>query len=306
MVKVSVIIPTYKRSTVICRAVDSVLAQTLDSVEVIVVDDNGIGTEAGIKTAEVMEKNYSDITKVHYIQHEKNKNGSAARNTGIRAAHGEFISFLDDDDIYLPERLEKMVARLEELGSEWGACYTGYVKNMKNGGKQYSAEKNEGDLFKQALMRSLYIGSGSNLFFRKSVVDDIGEFNETFKRNQDLEYLIRVLAKYKMAYVDSVEMEIFYDVRTVSLTDEQSQERERIFRKNFDPYLNLLSDKEKREVKIMYALDNARNALQRKKPGRALRIIRSEKVPMRVLAEYARYVRNRMRDKTSYGFVVEL
>ena len=115
MVKVSVIIPTYKRSTVICRAVDSVLAQTLDSVEVIVVDDNGIGTEAGIKTAEVMEKNYSDNTKVHYIQHEKNKNGSAARNTGIRAAHGEFISFLDDDDIYLPERLEKMVARCMEI-----------------------------------------------------------------------------------------------------------------------------------------------------------------------------------------------
>ena len=100
---------------------------------------------------------YKDDDRVKYLQHEINKNGSAARNTGIRVAVGKYISFLDDDDIYLPMRLEKMYNKMETLDDSWGACYTGYIKNMENGTKQFSAEKNEGDLFRQALMRSLYI-----------------------------------------------------------------------------------------------------------------------------------------------------
>jgi len=202
-VKVSVIVPTYKRSEDIARAVDSVLAQTIDSFEVIVVDDNGVGTEDGEKTAEVMKK-YEGDTRVKYLRHEVNKNGSAARNTGIRASEGDYISFLDDDDTYCPGRLLAMYNKLESLDDSWGACYTGYVKYMANGKKQYSAEKNEGDLFLQALMRSLYIGSGSNLFFSRKAVEDIGLFDESFRRNQDLEYLARILKKYKMAYVDEV------------------------------------------------------------------------------------------------------
>lgn len=302
MVKVSVIIPTYKRSEVICRAVDSVLAQTLDSIEVLVVDDNGIGTEHGMKTAEVMDK-YRGNGKVRYFQHEENRNGSAARNTGINASRGEYISFLDDDDIYCPERLRKMADKMDSLDSCWGACYTGYVKNMKNGTRQFSAEKNEGDLFKQALMRSLFIGSGSNLFFRRSVIEEIGPFNESFRRNQDLEYLIRVLDKYKMAYVDEVLMETFNDARNTVITNEQSQEREALFRKEFAPYLEKLSDKEKREVLIMYAIDYARTLLQRKEYKKALDVLRNEKVPASVLAKYAGYVLNRVVTKTSYGFM---
>lgn len=107
-VKVSVIIPTYRRTEDITRALDSVLAQTLEAVEVIVVDDNGIGSECGIATETAMRP-YIDSKRITYIQHEKNKNGSAARNTGIKVAKGKYISFLDDDDIYRPDRLEKCV-----------------------------------------------------------------------------------------------------------------------------------------------------------------------------------------------------
>ena len=110
MVKVSVIIPTYHRSECIVRAVDSVLSQTLQDIEVIVVDDNGKATDEGEKTAKIMA-GYTNNPKVIYLRHDVNKNGAAARNTGIRNAAGEYISFLDDDDIYLPQRLELMVER---------------------------------------------------------------------------------------------------------------------------------------------------------------------------------------------------
>lgn len=302
---VSVIIPTYRRSQDIARAVDSVLSQTFKDFEVIVVDDNGIGTEEGDKTAAVMSR-YAGEERVIYLRHEQNKNGAAARNTGIAAAKGRYISFLDDDDIYLSQRLCRMVEKMETLDESWGACYSAYVKNMKDGSRQYSAEKSEGDVFLQVLMRSLYIGTGSNLFFRKTAMDEIGEFDVSFRRNQDLEYLTRITGKYKMAYVDEVLMEAFYDIRTVSLTFEQTCERERLFRERFAHHLDGLSQKQKREVLIMYELDWIRLCIQKRKLFAAMETALKARIPLRVYWDYLCYAWNRKKNKTSYGFVVKL
>ena len=96
-IKVSVIITTYKRADMLSRAINSVLNQTYKNIEVIVVDDNGNGSEYRLKTEIIMNK-YSQIDNLKYIKHKENKNGSAARNTGIREATGDIICFLDDDD----------------------------------------------------------------------------------------------------------------------------------------------------------------------------------------------------------------
>ena len=304
-IKVSVIIPTYKRSEDITRAVDSVLAQTLKEFEVIVVDDNGIGTEGGEKTAEVMKK-YEGDDRVIYLRHEQNQNGAAARNTGIKAARGEYVAFLDDDDAYMPERLEKMCQKMDALSDEWGACYTGYVKNKANGTKQYSNEKAEGDVFLQVLMRSLYIGTGSNLFFRKKAMDDIGLFDVSFRRNQDLEYLVRITKKYKMAYVDEVLMQAFYDIRTAHSTFEQSCEREALFREKFKHHLDALDKKSRREVLCMYDLDWIRLCIARKNYGAVLKTVLKAKIPLKVYFNYLAYARDRAKNKTSYGFVVKI
>lgn len=304
-VKVSVIIPTYKRSEDIQRAVNSVLAQTIDSFEVIVVDDNGIGTVDGEKTAQKMAA-YDNDKRVIYCKHEVNRNGAAARNTGIAAARGKYIAFLDDDDTFRPERLQRMYEKMEMLDDSWGACYTGYVKHMPNGTDQYSAERKEGDLFVQALMRALYIGTGSNLFFRKSVVDDIGFFDVNFRRNQDLEYLVRVLKKYKMAYVDEVLMDAYYDIRINHMTFEQSWEREQKFRENFACHLDELSQKQKREVLIVYELDWLRLCIAKKKYGAAVKTAQRAHIPLKVYWRYFKYILDRMKNKSSYGFVVEI
>lgn len=304
-IKVSVIIPTYKRSEDICRAVDSVLAQTLKEFEVIVVDDNGIDTEGGEKTAEVMKK-YEGDEKVIYLRHEQNKNGAAARNTGIKKARGEYIAFLDDDDIFMPDRLLKMVEKMDGLDSSYGACYTAYEKLMPDGTKQYSAEKSEGDVYLQVLMRSLYIGTGSNLFFRKSAMDDIGLFDESFRRNQDLEYLARITKKYKMAYVDEVLMCAIYDIRTNILSFEQSVEREKLFREKFAEHINELDEKSRREVLCMYELDWIRFCIGRKKMGAAIKTAVKAKIPLKVYIDYLKYAQNRKKTRTSYGFVVKI
>ena len=300
-VKVSVIIPTYKRSVDIERALKSVLDQTLDQFEVIIVDDNGIGTEEGQKTAAIVNK-YKFDDRVIYIQHDVNKNGAFARNTGIKIARGEFISFLDDDDIYRPERLEKMYQYMCRLDQEWGACYTGYVKHRKQG-DQYSAETVSGNVYVQALMRSLYIGSGSNMFFRTSVVKEVGFFNESFIRNQDMEYLIRVLKKYKMAYLDEVLLEMFYDIRQKRYSQEEWDKIEQDFYDSFAPYLQGLSQEEQNKVKCMYSVDELRHAIEYRNWKRTFSILFSGRIPVRVLLKYIKYVANRWKTNTCYGFM---
>ena len=305
MKKVSVIIPTYKRSQDIQRAVDSVLNQDYPQFEVIVVDDNGVASPDGELTKLKMQK-YEHDSRVKYLRHKVNKNGSAARNTGLNAAEGDYISFLDDDDAYRPSRLSKLVAKMESLGPEWGACYSSYVKIFEDGRIQNSGEKVEGDIFIQTLMRSFYLGSGSNIFVRRSVIDDIGLFDETFLRNQDLEFLIRVTKRYKMAYVDDILMEAYYDIRTTKLSIDQYEDKEKYFLQKFGPDIDSVSDKEKHAIFAMYDLDWIRLCLEKKCYGRALKTVLRGRIPLSAYVGYLKYAYDRKRTGLCYGYVVKL
>ena len=196
---VSVIIPTYKRPDTLDRAINSVLNQTYPNVEVIVVDDNNPDTEGRRLTEEKMSM-FAGNPRVKYIKHEKNKNGSAARNTGARNSKAKYIAFLDDDDEFFPEKIEAQVKRLEDLPEEYAVCYTKVVMEKENGTIRESSEDREGDLFFDALTRKLSFNAGSNLFIRKDAFDSIGGFDETFRRSQDKEVVTRLLRQYKIAF----------------------------------------------------------------------------------------------------------
>lgn len=105
---VSVVIPTYSRNIALTRAIDSVLMQTHEKLEIIVVDDNPPESEWRKSTQEIMQR-YVGNPKIYYIQNHHNLGGSGARNVGIEAAKGEYIAFLDDDDEYMPEKVEKQL-----------------------------------------------------------------------------------------------------------------------------------------------------------------------------------------------------
>ena len=182
---VSVIIPTYKRPDVLERAIDSVLNQTYERIEVIVVDDNAPYTSSRVETELVMGK-YKGNGKVKYIQHPENRNGSAARNTGISQANGKYIAFLDDDDEFLERKLELQVLRLEELGESWGVCYTHFVRKKNGRLLDGGIEQREGLLTAEILKGSFYISAGSNLLVRKDLVETIGGFNESFRDDKIL------------------------------------------------------------------------------------------------------------------------
>lgn len=201
---VSIIIPTYARPDNLCRAIDSVLAQTYTPIEILVVDDNGIGTPYQIETEKLLES-YITANKIIYLKHEVNKNGSAARNTGSRASHGQFIGYLDDDDIFYPDKIAKQVECLITARKK-NPQIAGVYCNIKMLGykkEEYKLLNHlEGNLSEALLMGEIRFNS-STILITKEAFNSINGWDERFLRHQDWEFCIRFFRKYEMTIADS-------------------------------------------------------------------------------------------------------
>lgn len=195
---VSVIIPTYNNRGLLCQSIETALSQDYRRIEVIVVDDNDPSSIARRETEAQMQL-YQDNLRVRYLKHSKNINGAAARNTGIKAAKGDLIAFLDDDDEFLPGKITAQVAFLEQH-NEYQAVYNLATVNGHSV-KTYPFEgnatipllKNETKMFTPTLM------------FWKYTLDEIGGFDESFRRHQDYELLLKFFGKgYKIGCLQEV------------------------------------------------------------------------------------------------------
>ena len=204
---VSVIIPTYRGADKICRAVDSVLSQTYTDIEVIVVDDNGKGSDAQKLTEQAMLR-YKDDSRVKYIAHPVNKNGSAARNTGIAASKGSLIAFLDDDDVFLPQKTAVQVELFNGLSDEYGLVYGSFVERISDSAsREILADSTEDFLYK--FLCNETIACSSTVMIRRPVLDKVKRWDESFFRHQDLEFFARIAYNYKVSCVQDICVEKF-------------------------------------------------------------------------------------------------
>lgn len=188
---VSVIITTFNGDHKLVRAINSVIMQTYNNVEVIVVDDNGNNTPSRKKT-ELMMSQFSSDNRVKYLKHSENMNGAVARNTGIQSARGKYIAFLDDDDIYDKQRIEKCVNKAESVEGN-NAVITGVltISNMLCINK-YIPSQTGLDFHTEILKSHGALGSGSNIFVPLEAIKCIGGFDERFRRFQDVEFMVRI------------------------------------------------------------------------------------------------------------------
>ena len=186
--RVSVIIPTYNRAHVVDRAIRSVLGQTYQDFEIIVVDDGSTDN-----TEEVV-KSFNDF-RIRYIRHDENRGGSAARNTGIRAARGEFIAFLDSDDEWLREKLAKQMV-LISTDQDCGAVYTNLL-HFSNSGSAKVVMRNqpEGWILKDLLVSNV-VGSTSSVVVKRECFSKAGLFDEKLPSCQDWDIWIRIARHY--------------------------------------------------------------------------------------------------------------
>ena len=301
---VSVVIPTYGRPDYLKRAVESVLNQTYKEIEVIVVDDNNPDTLDRSATMKTMEA-YSQNSKVIYLMHEFNKNGSAARNTGINASSGNYICFLDDDDEMLSERIEKFVRKMETLDKSWGACYSNFIKLKPNGEKNYCGERRTGDLYVEALMRSMYFCPGSNLFVRADAVKAIGGFDEDFKRNQDLEFLARLLEHNKLAFVDDQTLIIHYEDKVDSKAKyENLVALDEFYLNKFKSRIDALTPAYKKKIYQYIALDRFKYSIRLGRTKDGWINCRKNHVTVPLLIRYIFYMGYRAITKKSVGFKI--
>lgn len=192
---VSVIIPTYDRANLIDKAIKSVLNQTYKDLEIIVVDDGSTDN------TEETVKNFTDF-KIHYICHKHNRWASAARNTGIKASRGEYIAFLDSDDEWLPEKLDKQMKTFIGESSEVGVAYTGdyYVDEKDKGIKKVHIPRKERYIYGE-LLAGDYVGTPSALLAKKECFTKVGLFDEDLPACEDYDMWFRIAKYYKFRYV---------------------------------------------------------------------------------------------------------
>jgi len=208
MPRISVVIPTYNQADTISRAIDSALAQTVSDLEVLVVDDASTDTTEQVVTA------YED-RRVTLLTHENNRGGAAARNTGIEAAVGDYIAFLDSDDEWCEKKIERQFDELSDRPDDYVASYcdiveqrTGWqkllyelTKRLIPGFKKSSTNEGGSELIREIHADRFHLGGASTLLVERETVEAINGFNERFPRHQDLEFLVRILRRGKIAYV---------------------------------------------------------------------------------------------------------
>lgn len=153
---VSVIIPTYKRVKYLERALNSVLNQTYNNIEIIIIDDNDPESNYRIETSELVNRYMKLHENIIYFKLEKNSGGCIARNKGIEIANGKYISFLDDDDLFHEEKIEKQVKRIESHDGKVAVvgCFARII-DKKGNVKRIEKEEIKGNVFFEQLRKNV-------------------------------------------------------------------------------------------------------------------------------------------------------
>ncbi len=190
---VSVVIPSYNRRSLVIDAIESALEQEYPAVEVIVVDD---GSTDG--TGDFLKEEYGD--RIRYV-YQENSGESAARNHGAGKARGEYLVFLDSDDLLCPDAIGKLYSAIKRTGYP-----ASYGRARYDDGEPLNVFKRlgsmpEGDVL-DTIVDEKFLNN-CNYMIRRDVLAELGGYDETLKNHVDLELFLRLASKIKFAYTAS-------------------------------------------------------------------------------------------------------
>jgi glycosyltransferase involved in cell wall biosynthesis len=181
---VSIIIPTYNRGYILETTIDSVLSQEYPDFEILIVDDGSTDS-----TEEIVRSKKD--ARISYIKHDRNKGISSSRNTGLRKARGEYMAFLDSDDLWYPQKLVKQIEVFIKYPKADFVFTNGYYK--KEGDLLFKTDKGSSFLAQDENHFPLkdIVTLPSSWMFRKSVFEKTGGFDESFFRWEDGDFFVR-------------------------------------------------------------------------------------------------------------------
>ena len=197
---VSVVLPTYRRPDLIERALATVRAQTFSDWELLVIDDNGLGSEPQVATEAVVAALAAADPRVSYRAHPRNRGACAARNTGIGAARGRFVAFLDDDDAWRPEKLARQVRCFESADPATTLVYGG-LEVVEADGRRRAVPADGTAHRGRALLLRNGIGTTSLVLCRREALHAVGGFDEELPAMQDYDLYVRLADRGPFACV---------------------------------------------------------------------------------------------------------
>jgi glycosyltransferase involved in cell wall biosynthesis len=191
-VEVSVIIPTYNRSSFLIQAVESVLDQSFRNFELLIIDDGSID-----ETKDIL-KRFGE--RINYI-YQEHKGVSKARNLGIKLSKGRFISFLDSDDLWKKEKLARQIEVFNQ-NKELMICYTNeiWIRKGRFVNPKKKHQKYSGWIFDKCL--PLCIVSLSSAMIKREVFDEIGLFDEKLLACEDYDFWLRASRRYFFYFIE--------------------------------------------------------------------------------------------------------
>jgi glycosyltransferase involved in cell wall biosynthesis len=193
---VSAVIPTYNRADHVGGAIDSVLAQTHDDIEAVVVND---GSEDDTR-ATLAE--YADDDRVRVLHNDENRGIAHTFNRAVEAAAGEFVGILGDDDRWRPPKIERQLARFDDLDDDYCCVYTGGVRIDSSGRVVTRIDPHaEGTVYPDVFLEFDLLPHSSHLVRRDALLE-VGGFDPEFPHAVDWDVNIRLAREYKFAYVD--------------------------------------------------------------------------------------------------------
>jgi glycosyltransferase involved in cell wall biosynthesis len=189
---INIIIPTYNRELTIKRAIDSVLNQTYTNFKLIVIDDG-----SSDNTKQILDSYKNKI--IYYYQ--ENKGVSSARNKGIKLSKGEYIAFLDSDDEWKKNKLEKQIDFFNK-NPEYKICQTNeiWIRNNLHLNQKKIHQKQQGWIFEPCL--KLCLISPSNVIIHKDIFSHIGLFDETLPACEDYDLWLRITLHYPIGLLE--------------------------------------------------------------------------------------------------------
>lgn len=203
----TVIIPLYNKEKYIKNAIESVLNQTFSDFELVIIDDFSSDKSAAIAATFESEK-------VQLIYHKKNCGLSASRNSGIKKANSNYITFLDADDLWKPTFLESIFQLIQNFpearifGTNYEEVWDTVIKNPCNGSEILPIDfTGYINFFKINIKQGIY--NHGSVCFHKEVFQKIGFYNEKINFSEDLDFNIRANYNFKLAYTNSVQMRYF-------------------------------------------------------------------------------------------------
>ncbi len=210
---VSIILPTYNRGHLLRRAIESVLHQTYENFELIVVDDASVDDTEDVLTS-------IRDSRLKFIRHDVNRGGGGARNTGIQAARGELIAFQDSDDEWLPSKLELQVGVLEGAPAKVGVVYSGFwcVDEGKRSYLPSAKISTRSGYIHNGLLRKNFVTTPS-ILTRKECLLRVGLFDESLPRLQDWDLVIRLSRDYEFICIDEPLLTSYISSDSISRDD---------------------------------------------------------------------------------------